>query len=206
MKKPLKLILIVAAALLFFLELVLEFSNVGQDWNLFLMNLRRFDFKYTLVVICVLICASSFLALIKYKKWAYRTKLTYIMPIVFIIFTSYHLAGLVDYYYGLSEDYNYFRARRDISYGKIQLLAVGLLVDESIEVQKARDSLCQAFGFKTIPVGCIRTEGIERYNETMEDFLVSKNGKDWQQTFYRKMDSIRSIDEKRKASAANKVW
>lgn len=186
--------LIITAVLFFCVEICLELTNVGQEWQLLWTNLKEFGFKGALIVFAGLIFTSCFLALVPFKDLSYKTKLTYIAPIVFIHCTSYHFVKMADYNYGLSEDYNYFQARRDISEGNVQLLGVGLLVEESKNVKKAQDSLCKVFGFRSVPIGCISTEGIEIYNETVIDFLTKKNGKGWQQSFYHKMDSIRKVN------------
>ncbi|HEY0056548.1 MAG TPA: hypothetical protein VGB63_14435 [Pedobacter sp.] len=187
-----RIILIVTAIALFFLETLLELSNVGQNWELFWVVLKRWDFKYSSFVILCLFGLGFLIALIPFKNSRYRTKAFFTIPILFILFSAYYLAGMVDFYYGLSEDHNYFTAKKDISNGKIQLLAAGLLVDESTEVERARDSLCSVFGFKSVSVGCISSEGIERYNETMKDFLKEKNGKDWEKVFHRELDIVRN--------------
>jgi hypothetical protein len=190
--RKLRTILIVTAITLFFLETLLELSKVGQNWELFWVVLERWDFKYSSLIILCLFGSGLLVALIPFKNSRYRTKAFFTIPILFILFSVYHLAGMLDFYYGLSEEYNYFSAKKDISNGKIQLLAAGLLVDESSEVERARDSLCSVFGFKSVPVGCIFSEGLERYNETMKDFLKERNGKDWEKVFHRELDLVRN--------------
>lgn len=79
---------------------------------------------------------------------------------------------MANFYFGLSEDYNYFTAKRDIRKGKVQLLAGGLMIPGKKNVERSRDSIRRIYGFKALSIGCIIPPGIDRYNETVEDYLT----------------------------------
>ena len=82
-------------------------------------------------------------------------------------------------YYGLTEEYNYFSANRDIKKGKIQILKTGLILTEPnvdwVKKQEAEKKLEKQFGYKSVYLGCSVTHGIDIYNNVMEDYLKKIN-------------------------------
>lgn len=96
--------------------------------------------------------------------------------------------------YGLSDEYNYFAAKRDIRNGKIQLLSAGLILPSgNEEEQKAEEAIRDEYGFKSFWIGCTWTPGVRKYNAVMKEYLDEKNGNGWRERMLQRIDSLRNI-------------
>lgn len=106
-----------------------------------------------------------------------------ILIIIFIAVISF----FVDFIFGLSTDYNYLTAKKDISKGHIQLISYGLPLFDV-------NPISTKYGFKNIEHGCTATKkeinGIKYYNSTMKTYLTKINGKDWEIKYQNAIDSL----------------
>lgn len=191
MKSSSKLILIIAAAILFIMAFILEISQFGQDWHNFWFDVSIL--RILLIIGCVVIAGLLFgLFLFRSKKYKQRILLT--LPIAFLLFALADITNLAINYYGLSEEYNYFTAKRDIKNGKVQLLETGLILPSPNvdwdKQQKAEKITANYFGYKLIYLGCIVTHGIDIYNNVVEDYLDKVNGNNWRVNSKRMFDSL----------------
>ncbi|WP_290792358.1 hypothetical protein [Flavihumibacter sp. UBA7668] len=101
----------------------------------------------------------------------------------------------IRHHYGLGTAYNYFQAKSDLHNGIVQIVGYGLPLWSSKEAEI--DSIQSVYGFKTVEFGCIVTpaelNGIEHYNQTVEDWLNKRNGKDWLRAYEKSVDSLNEI-------------
>lgn len=187
MTKRLPIILTIVAIIFTTITFVLGLSSVGEDWVHFWDN---FELKQLVIVLMMMVSSGLLLGIILFRNRNYRERIKLTVPIAFILFNLYSFYTMVDYYYGLSEYYNYFSAKEDLKKGNVKILTAGqFLENDSERTIKAKDSIRQLFGFKFLNVG-IYSNGLQRYNEVMEDYLIEKNGNDWEKRLNRKIDSV----------------
>jgi len=97
--------------------------------------------------------------------------------------------------YGLPSDNNYFSAKRDIANGDVRFLSYGLpmFTSKDAEIEMVR----KKYGFRSCNMGCIVTDEdfrtAEIYNNTVEEYLTKRNGKNWRINFQREVDSLYKI-------------
>lgn len=99
------------------------------------------------------------------------------------------------YWYGFFTPYNAFTAKKNIAEGKIQILYYG----EMDPNQKLVDKVAEQFGFQYKRVDdCTVIEplinGVKRYNEVVYDHLYKIKGKNWEEEFNARIDSILDLD------------
>ena len=192
MAKRLPTILTIIAVLFIITAFILDLSNVGEDWRNFWKNFGLIRFLLILLIVCA---SGLLLGLFVFYKRKYLDRIKLTIPIAFIIFSLYELSNIGDYYYGLSEYYNYFSAKEDLKNGKVQILIAGQFFSrDSEKTLKAKDSIRRQFGFSFLNVG-IYSKGLERYNAVMEEYLIKRNGRDWEKRIQIKMDSVEKLQE-----------
>ena len=184
------LVLTVIAIIWTALIMVLELSDVGQSWDRIGENLNRITLNNTLIFL-KLILAGCLIGLVPFTKSRYKTRIALSIPSVFMVFCLYQSIIMIDFHYGLTDDFNYFTAKKDIEKGKIQVLHAGQLYYESDEVYRALDSLSRSYGYTLINAG-VFSPGAERYNKVMKDYLKRKNGPGWEDEYRKKAELIRS--------------
>ena len=110
---------------------------------------------------------------------------------ILIILTSFVLWWKYDVF----SEYSYFAAKRDIMNGNIRLVNYGLPVITAKDNEL--DNVRAKYGFKSFNLGCTfsnkELRGTEAYNRVMEDYLTTRNGKNWRINFQREIDSIYRI-------------
>ena len=97
--------------------------------------------------------------------------------------------------FGLFSSYNYFTAKRDIKGGNVKFISFGLPLpcskDSEIKMVMNR------YGFKDSNIGCIVTRqeinGIETFNNVVEQYLEQHNGKNWRSAYAKEIDSLYKI-------------
>ncbi|MFT6865918.1 MAG: hypothetical protein ACJA08_000744 [Cyclobacteriaceae bacterium] len=111
--------------------------------------------------------------------------------IILIGLTLLGLAILGYYQYGLFTDINYFKARSDISNGKIQILTYGLpyLPDSLVNLVASK------YGFQyKIVAGCEvhprLINQVDSYNSAVESYLDKLNGYGWLDKFTKELDDM----------------
>lgn len=186
-----KLILIILAAMLFIIAFILDISQFGQDWHNFWFGVSIA--RILLITGCIVIVGLLFgLFLFRRKKYKQRILLT--LPIAFLLFALADITNLAINYYGLSEEYNYFTAKRDIKNGKVQLLETGLILPapnvDWDKQQKAEKIIANQFGYKSVYIGCIVRHGVDIYNDIVEDYLDKVNGNNWRVKSKQMFDSL----------------
>ncbi|MBO9683422.1 MAG: hypothetical protein J7502_12270 [Flavisolibacter sp.] len=195
MKDHFQKILTISAVVLFILAFLLDVSAFGQYWNLFWKSL---DVTRALIIIAIIAAFGLLLALLFFRKRTYKQRLLWTLPIAFILFSLTDITKATIGYYGLEEDYNYFTAKRDIKRGKIQILEMGLIIPNpniDWEKQQAIQRIIeQHFGYKSVYLGCIATNGSIIYNNVMEDYLDNVNGKNWRIKQGQMIDSILKLN------------
>ena len=113
------------------------------------------------------------------------------LAVIFIVFTILFLIRS----YAFFSTYNYFTAKRDVTNGNIQIISSGLPLfsskDNEIKAVQAK------YGFKDSNIGCIVQEqeinGIEAYNNVVEQYLIQRNGKNWRTAYEKEVDSLYRI-------------
>ncbi len=187
MIKRLSIILTTIAIVFTIISLVLDFSSVGEHWDRFGENV---DWWLLTLIILATTGFGLLFGLFLFRRESYRQRIGFTIPIAFILVNLYPFNKMADYHYGWCEDYNYFTAKRDLKKGKVQLLIAGQLISSDTErTWRAKDSIRNVFGFSLINVG-IYSNGLERYNEVMEDYLLERNGENWEERLNAKCDSI----------------
>lgn len=188
-------ILTISAVVLFILAFLLDVSSFGQYWNLLWENI---SLTKTATVIAFITTLGLLLGLFFFRKKTYKQRVSWTLPIAFILFSLADITKATIGYYGLNEEYNYFTAKRDIKKGKIQILKMGLLMPDpniSWEKQQAIQRIVEKrFGYKSLYLGCVATNGCFIYNKVMEDYLDKINGKDWRIKARQMCDSILKLD------------
>ena len=90
-----------------------------------------------------------------------------------------------------------YAAHRDIAKGEVKCYSYGLSVLFNLSIEQL-DSLRQKYGFVEANLGCMADEQIEneivKYNAVVEEYLIKRNGRDWQQSCER--DYLRMLDVK----------
>jgi hypothetical protein len=110
-----------------------------------------------------------------------------VISIVFCIIFLFLCRG-----YGLFSTYNYFTARRDIKNVNIQIIFTGLpmICSRDSEIKAVRVK----YGFKVNHIGCVvstqEMNGIEVYNNVVEQYLAERNGKNWRIAYKTEVDSL----------------
>jgi hypothetical protein len=197
MKHRVQKILTISAVILFILAFLLDVSAFGQYWNSFWESI---DVRNIAAIIGIVIAFGLFLGLFFFRKKTYKQRLSWTLPIAFILFSLADITKATIGYYGLNEEYNYFSAKRDIKREKIQILEMGLIMPDpniSWEKQQAVQRIVeQRFGYKSVYLGCIVTNGSIIYNNVMEAYLDKINGKGWRIKEGQMRDSILKVDTK----------
>lgn len=193
MIKKTAIILTTIAIVFTIVSLVLDFSSVGERWDDFGKNV---DWWLLALVILITAGFGMLLGLFLFRKVSYRQRIGVTIPIAFILINLYSFYQITDYYFGLSEDCNYFTAKKDLEKGKVEIFVAGQLISRDSErAQIAKDSVMKAFGFTLVNVG-IHSKGLEWHNKAIEDYLLERNGENWQERMYAKFDSIDRADNK----------
>lgn len=191
MIQRLKFILTISAALTFILAFILDSSDFGQDWQ---NSWTGFDIRIILLIIAIVISVGLVLGLFLFRSKSYKERISLTLPISFILFSFADISKTVISHYGLDEEYNYFSAKRDIKNGKVLILETGLtLPTPNInwdKQQAAEEITANRFGYKTVYLGCIVTNGIGIYNSVVEDYLDKVNGKNWRVKSKQMFDSL----------------
>jgi hypothetical protein len=191
MTQRLQFILTLSAAALFVLAFVLDITFFGQDWTSFW---RSVDITRILIIISIVTAIGLFMGLFFFRKKQYKQRLLLTLPIALILFSLADITKVAISYYGLDEEYNYFTAKRDIKNGKVQILETGLLLPNpnvDWEKQQAAEKIVEKrFGYKSVYLECIVTNGIGIYNNVMEDYLDKANGKNWRVKSRQTFDSL----------------
>lgn len=193
MIKKTAIILITIAIVFTIVSLVLDFSSAGERWDDFGKNV---DWWLLALVILITAGFGMLLGLFLFRKVSYRQRIGVTIPIAFILINLYSFYQITDYYFGLSEDCNYFTAKKDLEKGKVEIFVAGQLISRDSErAQIAKDSVMKAFGFTLVNVG-IHSKGLEWHNKAIEDYLSERNGENWQERMYAKFDSIDRANNK----------
>ena len=197
MKHRFQKILTISAVILFILAFLLDVSAFGQYWNSFWESV---DLRNIAAIIGITIAFGLLLGLFFFRRKTYKQRLLWTLPIAFILFSLADITKTTIGYYGLNEEYNYFAAKRDIKRGKIQILEMGLILpDPNIgweKQQRVQSIVEQHFGYKSVYLGCVVTNGSVIYNNVMEAYLDKVNGKDWRVKEGQMRDSILKVDTK----------
>jgi len=191
MTKRFQIILTVSAAVLFILAFLLDISFFDQDWTYVLKNIDAIKIA---IILTIITAVGFFFGLFFFRKEQYRQRLFWTLPIAFILFS---LAGITKFsmgYYGLDEEYNYFTAKQDIESGKIPIFETGLFMphpNTDWDKQRAAQTIVEHhFGYKSVYLGCMLTNGIAMYNDVMENYLDKVTGKGWRAKEQKMRDSI----------------
>ncbi len=189
MVRNLQHILTIIAAILFVSAFILDLSQFGEEWNGIWTN---FDAGRLLIIIGIILIAGLIFGLFLFQKRNYKKRLLLTIPIAFILFSIADFGNVFINKYGLTDQYNYFTAKRDIKNGKVQFLVAGLIdLPPNDKELKAEETLRKQFGYKIVFIGCMTYPGVERYNAVVEDYLKKRNGKDWEIIYQQKLDSLR---------------
>ncbi len=113
-----------------------------------------------------------------------------IISLIFAIIGSVII--ILWWYFGLFSSYNYFIAKRDIKNGTVQYISFGLPMPSSKDSEI--NMVMTKYGFKDRNIGCIVTKqeinAIETYNVVVEQYLTSRNGKNWKPNYQKEVDSL----------------
>lgn len=138
-------------------------------------------------------CCRLLLGLFFFRKRPFKQRLSWTIPVAFILFSLAAFGNAVIHEYGLFEEYNHFFAKRDILNGKVQLLSGGLILDIQTEKeQEAEEAIEREFGYQSVWVGCTWTPGMQKYNEAVENYLTERNGEGWEKRMRSRIDSLRN--------------
>jgi hypothetical protein len=143
-----------------------------------------------LFTILLILMAGLLLALIPFRRIAYKDKLVVSISIASVLFLVFRLAAVVDYEFGLTDQYNYFTAQQDIKNGKVQIISIGLPMLTGYEEEEA--AIERDFGYKSIWRCIYSSRGYYWYNNAMYKYLDKKNGHDWQDRLRQKLNSLRN--------------
>ena len=189
-KRP-QIILTITAILFFIIAFTLDITSFGQDRNI---SWKNIEVVRILAIVSMVALVGLLLGLFLFRKQNYKRRIVLTIPIAFIFFSCADIIMTATNYYGLNEEYNYFSANRDIKNGKIQILETGLMLPEPNvdwdKKQEAEKKLEMQFGYKSVYLGCIVTNGIDIYNSVMENYLEKVNGKNWRTKQRSVLDSI----------------
>lgn len=195
MTKRFQIRLTLIAIIAFILALAIDLTYFGQDTNIDWKNIEIFKI---LLAVITLIAVGLLLGLFLFREKNYKNRILLTVPICFILFAFVVISKTAIYYYGLTEEYNYFTAKRDIRNGKIQLLDTGLILPDPNtnfdwnKTQDAERKIEKLFGYKSIYLGCTVTNGISVYNSVMVDYLEKVNGNNWRRNERQMFDSLMS--------------
>jgi hypothetical protein len=185
-----KQIWMLTAVAAFIIAIALDITSFGQEaisWE----NIRILKI---LLIVAILIAVGLFLGLFIFSKLNYKNRISLTIPLVVLLFAFAGISKTTVNYYGLDGDYNYFTAKRDIKNNKIQILKTGLTLPEpNVDWNKKQDAenkIAARFGYKFMSLGCTVTNGIDIYNDVMEDYLEKVNGKNWRTKEQQTLDSI----------------
>ena len=178
-------ILWISSTILFTLSVVLEFTQVeNSDWD----DITIYSVIMMIVTLGLIALLALILSVIFFRKRKYKQRMLLTFPIATISISFLFLLVVLNHEYGLTDEYNYFSAKRDLRNGKVQIVGKGLLAPESKEEQAIR----KQFGYEVVWGGCvIMNNGYEKYNAVMTDYLDKVNGNDWQIKQQRQLDSLR---------------
>ena len=176
MTKQSQIILTIIAIISFVIAFTLDITSFGQDRNISWDNI---EIVKILAIVSMVLLGGLLLGLFLFRKQNYTSRIALTMPIAFILFSCAEILMTATSYYGLTEEYNYFSANRDIKKGKIQILKTGLILTEPnvdwVKKQEAEKKLEKQFGYKSVYLECSVTHGIDIYNNVMEDYLEKIN-------------------------------
>lgn len=194
MTQRLQFILTTSAILFFILAFALDISYFGEEWTGFW---KHVEIKRILFIVAIVTGIGLFLGLFLFRKKKYKERILLTLPIAFVLFSLADISRITNSYYGLYEEYNYFSAKRDIKNGKVQILETGLILptpNVDLDKQQAAEKITENhFGYKTVYLGCIVTNGIGIYNSVMEDYLEKINGKNWRIKKQQMLDSLMNL-------------
>ena len=184
-----KQILTLTAIISFIVAVTLDITSFGQDS----ITWKNIGILKILMVVAVLVAVGLLLGLFMFYKRNYKNRILLTIPLAFILFAIAGILKTAINYYGLNGEYNYFTAKQDIKNSKIQILKTGLgLPEPNVDwnnKQDAETKIEKQFGYKSMSLGCIVTNGIDIYNAVMEDYLEKVNGKNWRTKERQALDS-----------------
>lgn len=125
MKNKFKILWPILGFTLFLISSSLSFSDIGRDYDLLW---RVSSLWNILLYVFVVICLGLLLALYLLHKRPYKNRILFTISLSFILLSIYQLTNMAIFKYGLSEQYNYFTAKRDIKNGNVQVLGAGLVI------------------------------------------------------------------------------
>lgn len=133
------------------------------------------------------------IGLFVFRKQSYEQRLSWTIPVAFILFSLAAFGNALIHEYGLFEEYNHLSAKRNIRNGKVQLLSAGFIMDFPTEKeQKAEEAITREFGYKLVWIGCTWTPGMAKYNEAVDEYLTKRNGEGWRERMLQRIDSLRN--------------
>ncbi|WP_074407630.1 MULTISPECIES: FEKKY domain-containing protein [Aquimarina] len=98
--------------------------------------------------------------------------------------------GITLSYFGFFNRFNYITAKLDITNNNPQKVLVGLPFISPTEMNK----VSKKYGFKNIRFGCIisgmELNGIDMYNDQMDQYLTKINGVGWELKYNKEIDSL----------------
>ena len=191
MTKRSQIILTVTAIIFFLIAFILDITSFGQDRHI---SWKNIEFFRIFAIISIIATVGLLLGLFLFRKQNLKKRISVTVPIAFILFSCADIIHSASSYYGLGEEYNYFSATKDIESGKVQILETGLEMPEPNinweKKQEAEKKLEKLFGYKSVNLGCIATNGIAIYNSVVEDYLEKTNGKNWRTKERHMLDSL----------------
>ena len=191
MTKRSQIILTITAIILCVIALTFDIISFGQDKNISWENI---EILRIIAIVSMIATVGFLLSVFLFRKQTLKNRISLIIPITFILFSCADIIKSATIYYGLSEEFNYFSATKDIRSGKVQILETGLEMPEPNvnweKKQEAERKLEKLFGYKSVNLGCTVTSGIAIYNSVVEDYLEKANGKNWRTKKRYMLDSL----------------
>ena len=106
------------------------------------------------------------------------------------------LIGIGLWNYGFFNRFNYLTAKSDIKNNSPQKIIVGELMISPMEM----DKISQKYGFTNVGFGCVvsgtELNGIEIYNDEIDQYLTNKNGTDWKVEYLKEIDSLTELKQR----------
>jgi hypothetical protein len=180
-------ILWISSIILFALSVLVESTQVENlNWD----GISFYSLIMVIVTLVLIVLLGLLLKIIFLHKKNFRESLSVTIPITTFFFSMLFFLVILNHEYGLTDEYNYFSAKRDLQNGKVQIVGIGLSEPESKEEQAIR----RQFGYNIVSAGCsVMNNGYKKYNSVMREYLDKVNGKGWQMKQRQQLASIRHI-------------
>ncbi|WP_159475942.1 hypothetical protein [Chryseobacterium sp. 18068] len=170
----------------------------------FIGNFKDYGIQYILIILLIIGLLASLIASVKSKKYNFKNRFLCVFLILNCLFLGFFVfEGSSEYIkrrkaLTLLEKEYMKQAKKDIEKDSVTYkFAGGFTVPVyNEETVNKIDSICKNYGVTYFNTGCIidfmDLKAQEKYEETVEPYLIKRNGKNWELKMKSEIDKIKN--------------